>query len=237
MESITEKDVNFIETIASKVIFTDAGDYNIGKYLPFCGKDYIKGMKAYFQPVDVGRINNEINIYGNLKKMADADRDQAANIEDFKSILPIVAKELRRHPVIMAFYKGLIKGSTAKYEDSKLTYNDFATDNSGIDFNWEFSREIHVEKLELAVCSGAVFGNMDTKELKNTEKNLKELMFYGKPIGFKEACSQMYDDASKEINNPIKPSMQEKRKTIFAKAVFDRILEGNVNHMDYFYLR
>ena len=237
MWSMIDEDVKLIEIIASKIILADTGDYNISIQLPFTGGiEEIMGWRGYLQPNYIGLINSEINKKGNIKGLVKEEKEKQEE-GDYFSFIPRVARELRRHPVIMGFYCGLNHGSTVKYENSRISYEDIAVNKKGMDFNEKFSRDVPVEKVETAISCGAVFGYMDTKELVKAEERFLKCMFEAKPHSLKDECDILYDSAVKDIEDPISPNMQHMRKEIFAKAVFNTILEDRVNLMNMPYLR
>ncbi len=235
MTIISPEDIGYVEKVASSISLGDNGQYNICLLFPFVGSDWLQGWSGGFSPRNVGTVNSAIHNNGNILELVEEEklRLSQASDADTVSYITTMAHELRRHPMINAFFLGKDCGVSVSGPSRDISYADW-----GAELAEKHGREISEDKIDLAVCSGALFGNMDPGQIRELEAKLKGQMYDAKPKSFKdEIQSRFYEAMSSDVPESVTPDKSSTRLGNFSRAVFNAVLTGKVNLMDERYLR
>ena len=125
-------------------------------------------------------------------------------------------------------------------EGIKINYNDLERNRQ----YWKIGEIIIIprEFLELAIYSGAVFGKENSEGIRNMEEMFKGQMFHAQNASFVRFCEILAERSDKVKKIPMEKyakfsSQISRRDGNFARAVFNAILNKEVNYMDSPYLR
>jgi hypothetical protein len=219
-------------------------EYNICISLPVIGNDWLLGWRGGgMRPCYVGAINSAIQNDGNLDNLVEQEETRMAESgsETAVSYISMIAKELRRHPMITGFFLGKEYGVTVDCPSNAISYQDLATDDRGIAYAKEHGRLISDEDMDIAVVSGALFGGTHTQHIRDVENDLKGRMYTAKPKSFEQTCDDMFranrHAARKDVANSVDDDRLNIRRENFANALFNAIIGDNVHDMSNPYLR
>ena len=179
---IRDEDVQFIEKVASNMILENWDTQIIQLHFPFVGDEDVDcGVGGGFYSRDVDVVKSELKKNGNLAQLVKKEQERLAKGESDRVIIPFMARELRRHPMIRGFIAGMEKGTGVDFKDTKINHSDVYENmkpNTNSYRYWQSKdRVIPIEQVDIAICSGALFAGKKPEELRKVYRMLAEKMY------------------------------------------------------------
>ncbi len=220
--NISAQQLAFVLTILNNSSFGDCGDYKIGASFQGVGHTYLQGQRGWLHPRHVVTLKEGFEkAHRNLEVL------QKNSVEEQKRSLLITANYFPNHPTFRAYFLGLKKGINAEFRGATTTWEGVYG-----------SREIPQEEIELAIASGAVFGNKTKLELDEIDSQLRTAIRYGKPRSFYNQALALF--AKGYRTNPEQPFLDDivdnPRFELFERKLFESVIEDmHQDHQDAYF--